>query len=242
MEHLPGHVLVGNRNRAIRDEGKLLPIGRHICSLERLSYSVEPIVRSNDKILIFLGCQLISAGLQDKPQEAIFVDGTARNRDLPLSMKHVWNTAGGAEVAIIFRKNTADFCGRAIFDVGGGLDNDRDAPRAISFVDNLFEIRGLHPLARAAFDGAIDVIVWHALIPGRLNRAAKTRVSIWIAAAGFRGDGNFLRELAEDLPTFRIDCAFETLDLRPLAVSGHAERISVLIILPHKLLRGARET
>src|SRR5207248_1964351 len=101
----------------------------------------------------------------------------------------------------------------AILVVGRGLHDDRDAAGAISFVDNFFEIGSFDAFAGATLNRAVDVIVRHTLISRGLDRAAKTRVSIRITAAAFRGDSDFLREFAEDLAAFRVDCAFETLHL-----------------------------
>ena len=82
-QHLPRHVLIGHRNSRIGNECKLLPIGRDARVLERLSYSVELIVGSDNNILILLSCQLFSAGLQRQLEKPVFVDADARHRDLP---------------------------------------------------------------------------------------------------------------------------------------------------------------
>src|SRR5260370_11859938 len=115
----------------------------------------------------------------------------------------------------------ASLWGGAVFVGGGSLDDNRDAAGTIAFVDNLFEIDRFDALAGPAFNGAINIVVRHTLRASRLNCAAKTRVSVRIAAAGFCGDGDLLGKLAEDLTAFCVDCAFETLDLRPLAMSLH---------------------
>src|SRR5262249_51635738 len=125
------------------------------------------------------------------------------------------------EVAIIFRENAADFGGGAGFVIGSGLDNDRDSPGPVTFVGDFFEIGGLDAFANTALDRALDIVVRHSLPARCLDRAAPTRISIRIATARFRGDGGFLWMFAEDLAVFRVDRAFEALDLRPLAMSRH---------------------
>ena len=75
--------------------------------------------------------------------------------------------------------------------------------------------------ARATFDRTLDVIVRHTLRPGSLDRAAQTWIAIGIAPASLCRDGDFLRQFAEDLAAFRVNRAFETLDLRPLTMSRH---------------------
>src|SRR5438477_3246779 len=114
---------------------------------------------------------------------------------------------------MILRKNAAHFRGRAVLVVGGGFNNDRSAARTIAFVNNLFETGGLDALAGATFDRALNVVVRHTLGARCLDRAPKAWIAVGISTAGFRSDGDFLRELAKDLAAFRVDRAFETLDL-----------------------------
>ena len=108
-----------------------------------------------------------------------------------------------------------------ILIVGRSFDNDRHPAWAVAFIHDLLEVLNVFALAGAAFDGTLDVIVRHALRSRNLDRAAQTRIAIRITPAGFRGDGDFLRQLAEDFAASRVNCAFETLDLRPFAMSRH---------------------
>src|SRR5262249_26042556 len=91
------------------------------------------------------------------------------------------------------------------------------------------EIGGFIAFTGAAFDRPVDVIVGHALGPRGLDRTAKARIAVRISPAGFRRDGDFLRQFAEDLAAFGVNRAFETLDLRPFAMSRH--ELGILLIL-----------
>src|SRR2546428_12288222 len=122
---------------------------------------------------------------------------------------------------MILAEDAPNLGGGAVLIVGRDFDNDRHPARRIALVNDLIEVLRLVPLAGAALDRALDVIVRHALRTRRLDGAAQAQIAIGIAPAGFRCDGDFLRQFAENLAAFRVDRAFETLDLRPLAMSGH---------------------
>src|SRR4030095_6738994 len=122
---------------------------------------------------------------------------------------------------MILAKDTANLGGRSVLIVGRSFNDHCHTAWRITLVNDLIEMLRVIALAGAAFDCALDIIVRHALGPRRLDRAPQTRSALGIATAGFSGDGDFLRQLAEDLAAFRVDRAFETLDLRPFAMSRH---------------------
>src|SRR6266436_6739325 len=146
-------------------------------------------------------------------------------------MKHVRDTSRGREVAIILAKDASNLCGCSVLIVGCGFDDHGDTARRIALVNDLIEVLRLVALARATFDCALNVIVRHALRACHLDRTAQTRVPARIATTCFRGDGDFLRQLAEDLAAFRVDRAFETLDLRPFTVSRHGAEFYLMLCL-----------
>src|ERR1700686_3855738 len=122
---------------------------------------------------------------------------------------------------MILAEDAPNLGGGSVLIVGREFDNDRHPARRIALVNDLIEVLELLPLTCPTLDGALDVIVRQALRARRLDGGAQAQVAIRIAPAGFRGDGDFLRQFAEDLAAFSVDRAFETLDLRPLAMSGH---------------------
>src|SRR5438067_12229700 len=105
-------------------------------------------------------------------------------------MKHVRNTSSGGEIAMVLAKDASNLCGCSVLIVGCGFDDYRDSARRIALVNDLIEVLRLVALARATFDGALDVIAWHALSPCRLDRAAQPRVSTAITTTGFSGNGS----------------------------------------------------
>src|ERR671919_1910666 len=136
-------------------------------------------------------------------------------------MEHIGNASGRGEVAIVFAKNAPDLGGGSILVISRGFNDHCHPAWSIALVNDLVEVLRVVAFTGAAFDCPLDIIVRHALGPRRLDRAPQTWIAIGIAAAGLRSDGDFLRQFAEDLAAFRVNHAFETLDLRPLAMSRH---------------------
>src|SRR5437764_7199382 len=160
-----------DRNCRIWNKSKLLPTGGDARVPERLSYCVELVVGSGNNILFLLGCQLLGASFQGQLENSLLVDGTPRDGNSPLFVEHVGNAAAAGEVPMVPGKDAAELRRRLVFVVGSGLHDHRHAPGRITFVDDLIEMLGFHSLARAAFDGAINIVVRHALGAGGKNGA-----------------------------------------------------------------------
>src|SRR3954470_8785087 len=90
-----------DRNCRIWNKCKLLPIGGDARVLERLSYCVELIVGSGNNILFLLHCQLLRAGFQGDLEKAVLLNGTPRDGDSALLMKHVGTAAAAGGVPVI---------------------------------------------------------------------------------------------------------------------------------------------
>src|SRR5947207_14067211 len=129
---------------------------------------------------------------------------------------------------MIFDEDAANLRGCSVLIIGRGFDNHRYTARRITLVNNFIETRSFVPFAGYPLNRPLDVIVWHALRARRLDRAAQTRGPGRIATARSSGNGYFLGEFAEDLSTFRVDRAFETLDPRPFTRSRHRAALSCL--------------
>src|SRR5882724_12960368 len=230
-----------DRNCRIWNKCKLLPIGGDARVLERLSYCVELIVGSGNNILFLLRCQLLSARFQGDFKKAVFLNGTPGNGDPPLFVEHVGNAAAAGEVAMVAGKDAADFRRSAVLVVGRRFDDHRDTAGCVTFVDDLVEMLRFCSLTRPALDGAIDVVVRHALGAGGKDGAAQARVPVRIPAAGLGSDGNFARQLAKERAPLRVDRALEALNLRPLAVSRHEIANSCAVAGQTTFLSGAGE-
>jgi hypothetical protein len=180
-------------------------------------------VGGSDNIHLLFRCQILRSGFDGDIEEFFLLDRGPRHRHLPLAVKHIGNAAARREVALIFAENATDLGGCPVLVVRGSLNDDRHAPWPIPFVDNLVKVLGLCSFTGASLDRPLDIVIGHALAPGRLDGAAQTRIPGRIAAPEFRRDTDLLGELAEDLPPLGVQSPFEALNFRPLAVPGHDE-------------------
>src|SRR5207248_9063114 len=104
-----------------------------------------------------------------------------------------------SKVTVVLRKDAADFgCGPVLI-VGGRFHDHRYPSGSVTLVSDLIEVLRVAGFAGAAFDGTLDVVVWHAGRTRRQDGAAQSRISIGIAAAAFRRNRNLFRQLAENL-------------------------------------------
>ena len=106
----------------------------------------------------------------------------------------------------------------AIAIIGHGLNEQRDAARAIAFVRDLFIVHAFF-FAGAAPDGAIDRFIRHVAGLGVGNRLAQTRVGIRVAAARARRDRQFLDEFGKEFPALGIERALLMLNRMPFRMS-----------------------
>ena len=84
---------------------------------------------------------------------------------------------------------------RTVGVVRGGLDQERDAVGAVSFVDHLLVIGGV--LLGGTLDGALDILLGHVLGLGVLNQNAQAGIARRIGASGLDGDLDLLAQLGE---------------------------------------------
>ncbi len=107
----------------------------------------------------------------------------------------------------------ADIADRSITIVGGDQNQHRSASRPIAFEHDFIDLPALE-LARAAHDGALDVVGRHADGLRRGDRGAKARVHIGIAAAA-GSDRNLFDHAGKHFPALGIEGGFLMLDGRP---------------------------
>src|SRR5213075_1963356 len=102
-----------------------------------------------------------------------------------------------------------------------------DTAGCVTFVNDLVEMLRFCSLTRPALDGAIDVVVRHALGAGGKDGAAETGVAVGIPPAGFRRDRDFPGKLAEKRAAFGIERALEPLTFDHLLCPDMRLRIPV---------------
>ena len=84
---------------------------------------------------------------------------------------------------------------RTVGVVRGGIDQERDAVGAVSFVDHLLVIGGV--LLGGTLDGTLDVLLGHVLGLGVLHQDTQAGIARRIGAPGLDGDLDFLTDLGK---------------------------------------------
>src|SRR5690606_5904626 len=94
------------------------------------------------------------------------------------------------------------------------------AADAITFIAYGFVVVAISP-ARAARNGALDVVFWHIGSGGFVPGQAQGRVGIRIGATGTRGDRDLTNDFCPDFSTLGILATFAVLDICPFTVTCH---------------------
>jgi len=135
-------------------------------------------------------------------------------------LKHIGNCSIGTHVSAKFCESMTNFRNGAISIVGHTVDHDRRSARTITLVTNFNEINAIR-IATALLDGALDVVLGHALRLGSIHCKPQSRVGRDITAAQTRCHGNFPDEFGEKFATLFILGTFAMLDIGPFAMSCH---------------------
>ena len=110
------------------------------------------------------------------------------------------------------------FGDRAVAVVGHRLDQHGNAADAIAFVCDLVVVDAIR-VAAAAFDGAVNGVVWHIRGLCVQNAFAQTSIRVRIAAAGSGRDRDLFDQLGKDLAAFSVRRTFFVLNCVPFRVS-----------------------
>ena len=121
-----------------------------------------------------------------------------------------------------FAEHVADLADRPVLVVGERLNQERHAAGTVAFVGDLF-VGDARLFARAAANGALDVLARHVVRLGLGDDRPQARIHVRIAAAAAGGDGQFLDEAREDLAALGIGGTLLMLDCVPLGMARHGE-------------------
>ena len=138
--------------------------------------------------------------------------------------------AGLGQVAAALGEGRAHLAGGAVAVVGQDLDDDRDAARPVALVADLVVDLGV--AAGRLLDRALDIVLRHVLRARGEHRGAQARIHGRVGQPQLGRDGDFARELAEQLGLRRVLPPLAVHDVLELRMSGHG-------LLP-RLLNDAR--
>ena len=113
----------------------------------------------------------------------------------------------------MFREHVADLAHRAVAIVGGHHHQHRRAAGTVALEHDLVDLAAFE-LARAAHDGALDVIGGHTDGLGGGDGRPQPGIHVRIAAAA-RRDHDFLDATGENFPAFGVKRGLLVLDGRP---------------------------
>ncbi|MNN08561.1 hypothetical protein D3C81_1214200 [compost metagenome] len=104
--------------------------------------------------------------------------------------------------------------------VGHGLDHDRHATRAVTFVAELFDVVAFVG-AGTTGHGTIDDVAAHVGAQGLVQRQTQARVGCRVSTTLLGSDRQFADPLGEDLASLGILALFAVLDVCPLGMTSH---------------------
>src|SRR5262249_6381212 len=122
--------------------------------------------------------------------------------------------------AAVFREIASDVACGSIAIVGGALDHDRHAARPVSFICELFDVVGAGA-AGTFFNGALNIVVGHALRFGSVDRLAQAKVGVDVAASQLGRHDDLARHLGVDHALLGINHSLLPLDIGPFRMTGH---------------------
>src|SRR6266496_4069721 len=209
----------------LRDHGDLGALHGELLGPQRFVHGVKLVRRRGDHEDVALAVHVLGAGVERRFHGHVFV-GFPVHYDLPLAVEHPRDRIGGAEVAAVAREHVADFGDGAVGVVGGRLDQDRRAARAIPLVHH-FLVRDPLELAGPLLDGALDVVPRHVLGFGGVDGGAEAGVAGRVAAPLLRGDRDLADDFGEGGAALLIGDGLLPLDLLPFAMARHGNNLQL---------------
>ncbi|MNW55255.1 hypothetical protein D3C74_329030 [compost metagenome] len=162
---------------------------------------------------------LLAARLQDGLHHVVLGGALLGDHDDALAGEQVGHRARVRELAPVARERDADLRGGTVLVVREALDQDRDAARAVALVHDRLVVGAAGFLARAALEGAVDVVVGDRGLLGLLDGVEERGVTGEVPAARAGRDLDVLDELGEQLAALGVDHGLLVLGRSPLGVS-----------------------
>ena len=167
-------LLVVDRHGVLR-----LPGERGLARLAELRFQslrdiAQQLAGGVDLVTVLARHHVLGARLDRGLEHSIGIRHLGVELDYADVIEHERHRAGFGEVATRLGEARAHFAGRAVLVVGQHFDDHRDAARPVALVADLVVALGI--AAGRLLDGAVDIVLRHALRPRRENRGAQARV------------------------------------------------------------------
>ena len=157
--------------------------------------------------------------LQHNAHQRVFVGRRLLNGDDALLREHEAHRAGLAQVTAMFGEGMAHFAHRAVAVVGQHVHDERNAAGAVALERDFLVVHAFE-FARAALNGALDVVGRHIFGLGRSHGRSQPGIAVRIATT-LGGDRDFLQQAGEDLAALGIQRALLVLNCGPFGMAGH---------------------
>lgn len=179
-------------------------------ALEEGRYATEFLPSRLDIHHVTVSLVIIRSGFHDNFFQSVR-DGTGNLDFSDESESEVGYGAGFPKASSALGKGMAHAGSRTVAVVRKGFDDNGNAARTVSFVNDFLD--GSAPLFETgtAFDGAVDILVRHVFLLGLVNSIRKRYVFGWISTAS-SGDGNEFRMDRENFTAFFGGCLFLSFD------------------------------
>ncbi len=148
------------------------------------------------------------------------IDPVASDGDQAARLELPGDRARARELAAGLREDRPHLGGGPVAVVGRGLDEERDAARAVALVDDLLELLRLAAAGRL-LDRPLDVVGGHVDRARLLDRQPKPVVRVRVAAALACCDADLAGDLREERAALGVVGALLALDRGPLGMPGH---------------------
>src|SRR5277367_3708893 len=106
----------------------------------RIAHGLESLRRGYHVELVLGHLDIVGAGLKREFEQAVFIGGAFFDRDNSALFEQPADASGLTKIAAVAGEQEAQFGDEPIAIVGQGVERDRDAARAVTFIDDLFEL------------------------------------------------------------------------------------------------------
>ncbi len=204
-----------------RDHGHFGALGLEAGGFQTVQHGAE-VVRGGVHLdgAIFFGHHVVGTRFQGGVHQGIFIG--AHEGQYTLLGEQVGHGAIGTQVAAALAEGVTHFGHGAVAVVGQALHHDGGAGRAVTFVDDGFELLAV-TTAGPTGDGTVDGVTGHVAGQGRRHRRTQARVVGRVGITETRGGGDFADQLGEDLAALGVLRRLAVFDVGPFTVTCHRD-------------------
>src|SRR5215467_10103403 len=171
---------------------------------------------------------VLGAGVKYRREHVVLGDAVALvDQDHALAVEHIRHRARVGHGAAVAGQRRAHIGGGPVPVVGQALDQDGDPAGRVTLVGDRLVLGAAGLKARAAADGAIDVLVRHRILLRLLHGVVQGGIAGRVGAAGPRRHLNILDQLGEELAAPGVNGRLLVLGRRPFGMATHVRSLTM---------------